>query len=106
MLADRSLVYLSPERLCQCLKNKIGCSQPNFGMSKVSLMEELEKGPKELKGFSIPYEEHIYETTSTLRAPRDLSHQPNGIEGPMATAAYVAEDCLVGHQWEERPLVL
>jgi hypothetical protein len=24
----------------------------------------------------------------------------------MAPAAYIAEDCLVGHQWEERPLVL
>jgi hypothetical protein len=24
----------------------------------------------------------------------------------MAPAAYVAEDSLVGHQWEERPLVL
>jgi hypothetical protein len=24
----------------------------------------------------------------------------------MALAAYVAEDGLVGHQWEERPLVL
>jgi hypothetical protein len=26
--------------------------------------------------------------------------------GLMASAAYVAEDGLVGHQWEERPLVL
>jgi hypothetical protein len=25
--------------------------------------------------------------------------------GLMALAAYVVEDCLVGHQWEERPLV-
>jgi hypothetical protein len=24
----------------------------------------------------------------------------------MALAAYVAEDSLVGHQWDERPLVL
>jgi hypothetical protein len=27
-------------------------------------------------------------------------------EGPMAPAAYVTEDGLVGHQWEERPLGL
>jgi hypothetical protein len=26
--------------------------------------------------------------------------------GPMAPATYVAEDGLVGYQWEERPLVL
>jgi len=28
------------------------------------------------------------------------------MEGPMAPATYVAEDGLVGHQWEERTLVL
>jgi hypothetical protein len=28
------------------------------------------------------------------------------MEGLMALAAYVAEDGLVGHQWEERPLAL
>jgi hypothetical protein len=28
------------------------------------------------------------------------------MEGPMAQAACVAEDGLVGHQWEERPLGL
>ena len=29
-----------------------------------------------------------------------------GLVGLMALAAYVAEDGLVDHQWEERPLVL
>ena len=28
------------------------------------------------------------------------------MEGPMAPATYVAEDCLVRRHWEERPLVL
>jgi hypothetical protein len=28
------------------------------------------------------------------------------MEGPMAPSTYVAEDGLLGHQWEERPLVL
>jgi hypothetical protein len=28
------------------------------------------------------------------------------MEEPMTLAAYVAEDVLVSHQWEERPLVL
>ena len=28
------------------------------------------------------------------------------MEGVIATVVYVAEDDLVGHQWEERPLVL
>jgi hypothetical protein len=34
-------------------------------------MQELEKGPKELKGFAVPQEEQQYELTSNLRAPRD-----------------------------------
>jgi hypothetical protein len=34
-------------------------------------MEELEKGPKELKEFVAPYEEQQYEPTSTHRTPRD-----------------------------------
>jgi hypothetical protein len=28
------------------------------------------------------------------------------MEGPLVPAAYVAEDDFVGHQWEEKPLVL
>ena len=36
-----------------------------------------------------------------------LNHQPKSTHaGPMVLAIYVAEDSLVGHQWEERPLVL
>ena len=46
-----------------------------------------------------------------LRAPTALpkvlsSNSSKHMVGLMALAAYVAEDGLVGHQWEERPLVL
>jgi hypothetical protein len=34
-------------------------------------MKDLEKGPKELKGFTAPQEEQQYELTSISRAPRD-----------------------------------
>jgi hypothetical protein len=34
-------------------------------------VEELEKGPKELKGFATPEEEQQYETRSIPGAPRD-----------------------------------
>jgi hypothetical protein len=34
-------------------------------------MEELEKGPKELKGFAAPQEEQKYELASTPSAPLD-----------------------------------
>ena len=55
-------------------------------------MNELEKVPKELKGSATLQEEQQYELTST---PRSVS-----------LVAYVAEDGLVGHHWEERPLGL
>ena len=54
-------------------------------------MEELEKVPKELKGSATLLVEH-YELTSTLEL--------------VSLVAYVAEDGLVGHHWEERPLGL
>jgi hypothetical protein len=41
------------------------------------------------------------------RAPRDYTtNQGVHMDGPIAAAAYVTEDGLVGHQWEERPLFL
>ena len=52
-------------------------------------MEELEKILKELKG-----EDQQYELTST--PPPKL----------VSLVVYLAEDGLVGHQWEERPFVL
>jgi hypothetical protein len=35
-------------------KYRSECSQPSFGLSTQSPMKELEKGPKELKGFAVP----------------------------------------------------
>ena len=54
--------------------------------------EELEKVPNELKGSATLQVEQHYELT----VPLEL----------MSLAAYVAEDGLVGHHWEERPLGL
>jgi hypothetical protein len=31
----------------------------------------VREGPKELKGFAVPYKEQQYEPTSTLKAPMD-----------------------------------
>ena len=55
-------------------------------------MEEIEKVPKELKGSTTLRRNKKYELTSTPRA--------------VSLVAYVAEDGLVGHQWENTPLVL
>ena len=53
-------------------------------------MEELEKVSKELKGTATLYVEQQYELISTPEL--------------MSLAAYVAEDGLAGHHWEERTL--
>ena len=46
-------------------------------------------------------------TYQTPQSSQELNHQPKSTHGrTMAPAAYVAEDGLVWHQWEERPLVL
>ena len=48
-------------------------------------------------------------TMSTGQTPwssQGLNQQPKRMEQPMALAVYVSEDGLVGHLWEEQPLVL
>jgi hypothetical protein len=61
-------------------------------------MEELEKGHKELKGFAAP------KSNNNMNQPvppdsQGLNHQPKGKHGgTQSPAAYIAEDCLVGHQ--------
>jgi hypothetical protein len=69
----RSACWQDPdilERLCQCLYRSV-CSQPSIEQSTGYPMDELEKGPKELKGIAAPWEEQQYETTSSPRAPRE-----------------------------------
>jgi hypothetical protein len=70
-------------------------------------MQELEKGPKELKGFSAHRRNNDMNQPDrpSHRAPRDwTTNQRIYMEGSMAPG--VAEDGLVGHQWEEGLLVL
>jgi hypothetical protein len=71
VLADRSLIQLTLERLCQNMtKYKGRYSQPTCGLRTESLMEELEKGLKKLKGFVAPYKEQSYQPIRTPRVPR------------------------------------
>jgi hypothetical protein len=63
--------------------------------------------PRELKRPEAPQEEHQYELTSTFRAPCNyITNQRKHMVELVALAMYVAKDGLVGHQWEETPLVL
>jgi hypothetical protein len=52
VLADRNLIQLSPERLCQIL-TRCGCSQPTIGLSTGTPIDDLREGLKELKGWAL-----------------------------------------------------
>jgi hypothetical protein len=87
-------------------KYRSRCSQPYSGLSTVSPMKELEKEGGE--GFCSPIGATTILTNEYPQSSLGLNYQSkktHGI-GLMAVVAYVAEDDLVGHQWEERPLVL
>ena len=105
VLADMSLIWLSPERLCQSLTNtEAEAHRQPLSLAWRSPMEELEKGQKELRGFAAPWKEQQYQQARPPGAPRNwTTNQRIHMEIPMALATYVAEDGLVGHQWEERP---
>jgi hypothetical protein len=61
--------------------------------------------PRQLKETEAPEKEH--ELTSTLKAPWNYTtNQRKYMVELVVLAVYVAEDGLVGHQWEERPFVL
>jgi hypothetical protein len=70
-------------------------------------MEELERGLKELRGFAAPWKEQQCQQTRTPGALGEwTTNQIIHMEGPMAPVTYVAEDGLVGHQWQEQALDL
>jgi hypothetical protein len=62
-------------------------------------MEELEKGLKDLRVFAALWREQQCQTARSPRAPGDWTTNQRV---HMALATYVAEDGLVGHQWEKR----
>ena len=81
--------------------------QPIIGLSAGFLIEKLEKGLKELMGFAVSWRKQRCQWASPPGAPGDwTTNQRVHMEGSMAMAANVAEDGLVGHQREERPLGL
>ena len=98
---------VSREALPEPDKHRGRCLQPTIGLIAVSLMEELEKGPKELRGFTAPW------GCNSANWP-DLPELPGTgpptkectMAVPMALAICVTENGLVGHQWKEWPLVL
>jgi hypothetical protein len=76
-----------------------------FGFMWSSLV--LEKVLKDLRGFTSLKWEQECQQARPPRAPREcITIQRVYMDGPMALAAYVAEDGLIGHQWKVCPLVL
>ena len=70
-------------------------------------MEELEKGQKELRGVAAPWREQQCQLPRPPGGPRNwTTNKRVYTKGPIALAAYVAEDDLVGHQWEQWPFGL
>jgi hypothetical protein len=66
---------------------------------KTYLERVLRKGPfrlKELRRFAAPWEKQQCQPARPLGAPRDWTINPEvHMEGPLALAAYVAEDALL-----------
>ena len=70
-------------------------------------MKDLEKELKELRRVVALWGKQQCQPARPLGAPADwTTNQRIHMEGPRAPAAYVAENGLVGHQWEEQPLGL
>ena len=77
------------------------CSQPTIGLSSGVPDRRVGEGTEGTEGVCSPVEGATVSTGQTPQSSQGLDHQPKNIQ-----AAYVAEDGLVGHQWEERPLGL
>jgi hypothetical protein len=69
-------------------------------------MEELKKGLKDLKRFVTYRKKNKINQPDPTELPGTKPPTRVYMERSMAPATYVAEDDLVRHQWEERPLVL
>jgi hypothetical protein len=114
VLAHGSLIWLSPERLCQPDKDRGRSLQPTIGLSSGVPDGGVGEGTE---GICSPMEcqqcqqaRHTNTTHTHIHTPLSSqgldTNQRIHKERPMALAIYVAEDDLVGHQWEERPLGL
>jgi hypothetical protein len=71
VLADRSLIKLSPERLLLVSGKYRGRSlHPTIGLSMKTPMEKLEKGLKDLKGSTTHWKNNNINQPDPPRAPR------------------------------------
>jgi hypothetical protein len=64
-LADRSLIWLSPERFCKSLTNRGECSQPTIGLSMGVPDEGVGEGTEGAEGACRPMDGAIVSTGQT-----------------------------------------
>jgi hypothetical protein len=83
-----TMEYYSQEALPELDKNRSRCLQPTIGLSVGSVMEELEKKLKELKGFTAPWREQQCQLARPPRGPREwTTNKRVHVERPMALAS-------------------
>jgi hypothetical protein len=82
VLADGSLIWLSPERLCQSLTNTEAdsLSQPLDWAQGPRWWSQTEKGLKELRVFVAPWVKQPYQPAKP-HSSCWLDHQPNRTHG-------------------------
>ena len=103
---------VSCEALSEPDKYRGRCLQPSIGLSMSSPMEELGMGLKELRELAAPWGEQQCQQARHTTVPGNwTTNQRVHMEGThgsgsLILAAYVAEDGLVGYEWEKRPLGL
>ena len=107
VLTDRGLIKLSPERFCQCLANtEVGVHSPPLDWAQ-GFNDGARESTQGAEGVNILIGGNTIWTNQYPPELPGLNHQSKKhMVEHMALAAYVAEDGLVGHQSEERPLVL
>ena len=103
MLADGSLIWLSPERLCQSLTYRGGSSQPTIGLSSGVPDGGVREGTERAEGVRSSMEGATVSKGQTPRAPQNWTTNQRIL---MVLPMDVAEDGLLGYEWEERTLGL
>jgi len=110
LLADRSLIQLSSERLCQSLTNTEVNAHSQWAQNAHSQHGDPNGRVRDRTERVEEVCNLIGRTTvsanQSTQSSQGLNYQPKNMhEGTMAPAAHVADNGFVWHQWEKRPLV-
>jgi hypothetical protein len=107
VLADRSLVQLSPDKfLPEPDQYRRRSTQPTIRLSAGTPLEELGQGLKDLNGFVNPQEEQYQPTRHFLQCSWGLNYQGKSTRGGIhGSSCICSRGSLIWLQFEERSLV-